>query len=133
MLTDDYQATNQGIRFTVVANVTELLRRQQEGQFKHWHGFVAGGVAGAVSVLVNNGADVVKTRMQNQSVAIRDVSFRKPNYSSSFDCLRKIVSHEGFFALWTGATARIARLVPGQAITFGVFGTAEKALRDAGY
>ena len=35
-------------------------------------------------------------------------------YSGSFDCLKKIIRHEGLLALWSGSTARVVRLVPGQ-------------------
>lgn len=42
-------------------------------------------------------------------------------YKSTFDCLLKMGRDEGFLALWKGSTARVARLVPGQAITFGAF------------
>ncbi|GAB5355394.1 hypothetical protein AAMO2058_000201800 [Amorphochlora amoebiformis] len=122
------QSTNQGCRFVLYGRVTDYLRAVDSQQKqRHWHSFLAGALAGGINVYVNNFADVVKTRMQNQGPQLS--SSLKPIYSSSWDCLKRIVREEGILALWTGSTPRVVRLVPGQAITFGVFGYFEKLLR----
>ena len=61
------QSSNQAVRFAVVGEVAQRLKARDADDSKQgWHGFAAGGIAGGSSVLLNNPADVVKTRMMNQ-------------------------------------------------------------------
>ncbi|KAL1551053.1 Mitochondrial uncoupling protein 3 [Salvia divinorum] len=55
-------------------------------------------------------ADVVKTRMMNQSASVED----KIKYRNSYDCLVKTVKIEGLRALWKGFLPTWARLGPWQ-------------------
>ncbi|XP_058096374.1 mitochondrial uncoupling protein 3 [Magnolia sinica] len=55
-------------------------------------------------------ADVVKTRMMNQSSG-KDTKFL---YRNSYDCLLKTVKHEGILAMWKGFFPTWARLGPWQ-------------------
>jgi len=112
------QSTNQGCRFLVFGRISDVLKGlDSQKQKRHWHGFVGGGIAGGINVYVNNFADVVKTRMQNQNNSVKSAKV----YKSSLHCLQDIVRSEGILALWNGSTARVVRLVPGQAITFGAY------------
>ena len=42
-------------------------------------------------------------------------------YTSTFDCLVKVLRSEGVLALYKGLLARCARVVPGQGIIFGSY------------
>lgn len=55
-------------------------------------------------------ADVVKTRMMNQTASVED----KIKYRNSLDCLVKTVRIEGLRALWKGFLPTWARLGPWQ-------------------
>lgn len=61
--------------------------------------FVAGGVAGAASVVVGHPADTVKIRLQ---------LFGAERYSGPVDCFAKLVQEEGFFALFRGLFTPLA-------------------------
>jgi hypothetical protein len=54
-------------------------------------------------------------------VGNRPVGEHMVRFTGTVDCIVKTVRYEGVRALWNGSTARVARLVPGQAITFGAF------------
>mmetsp|Transcript_5574 Transcript_5574/g.13580 ORF Transcript_5574/g.13580 Transcript_5574/m.13580 type:complete len:290 (+) Transcript_5574:100-969(+) len=121
------QTTNQGCRFLTYSRIMdELKRRDHQQKNSYWHSFVAGGMAGGLNVYLNTPADVVKTRMQNQ-VTTRNT---RPEYKNTLDCLQKVARTEGMLALWRGSTARVVRLVPGQAITFGAFNFFDNLLKD---
>jgi len=132
------QTTNQGCRFLMYGRVMDEMRqRDAENKRRYWHSFLAGGIAGGVNVYINTPADVVKTRMQNQVSNLRvatthiDATTSAPPkmiYTSSWDCLIRTARNEGVLALWKGSKARVVRLVPGQAITFGAFGFFESFL-----
>ena len=72
--------------------------------------FAIGGCAGIITVYVTMPLDTVKTRMQ--SLASRT------EYKNTFHCFARIVSEEGFFALWSGAVPRLARLILSGGIVF---------------
>ena len=80
--------------------------------------------AGCFSVLGNNPFDVVKTRMQGSDAS---------KYSSTLHCLRTIIKEEGFAACYSGALARMGRVVPGQGIIFMSFETIQSRIEKAIY
>ena len=63
------------------------------------HTTIASVAAGTASVYGNTPIDVIKTRMQGLQAA---------QYSSTFDCAKKILVNEGPKAFYKGATARLA-------------------------
>ncbi|WFD35549.1 hypothetical protein MCUN1_002405 [Malassezia cuniculi] len=75
--------------------------------------FGIGAIAGIVTVYATMPLDVVKTRMQSLNA--------RAEYRNTFDCLGKVVRREGVFALWRGATPRLARLVLSGGIVFTVY------------
>ncbi|EDP44508.1 hypothetical protein MGL_0990 [Malassezia globosa CBS 7966] len=75
--------------------------------------FGIGAVAGVVTVYATMPLDVVKTRLQ--TLHGRD------QYKGTFDCMAKILRHEGLFAFWRGATPRLARLMLSGGIVFTVY------------
>lgn len=44
----------------------------------------------------------------------------RKNYTGTFDCMAKILRHEGVLAFWRGATPRLARLMFSGGIVFTV-------------
>lgn len=72
----------------------------------------AGGLAGVVAWLVTYPFDVVKTRLQSIEQEVN------PRYTSTVDCLRKIVRTEGWRVLFSGWGATAIRAFPTNAATF---------------
>lgn len=60
--------------------------------------------------------DVLKTRFMAQVI----VPGQTPKYTSVLQAIRVIAKEEGVLALWKGLIPRLARLAPGQAITWTV-------------
>ena len=65
---------------------------------------VAGGVAGLVGWIPVYPVDVVKSRMQTQSLTA-------PKYKSNMHCFRTVIAEEGTRTLWRGLTAACIRYV----------------------
>lgn len=70
---------------------------------------MAGFFSGAVGPILNNPLDVIKTRLQ---------TFRQKTIQNVF-C--DIYREKGVAGFYRGLTPRLARIMPGQAITFGVY------------
>jgi solute carrier family 25 citrate transporter 1 len=68
-----------------------------------------GGLAGIISVYATMPFDVVKTRMQG---------LEAKQYTSSFDCARKILADEGVLAYWKGTVPRLSRVMFSSGIIF---------------
>jgi solute carrier family 25 aspartate/glutamate transporter 12/13 len=61
--------------------------------------------------------DLVKTRLQNQ----RSVSFiGELMYKNSWDCLQKVIRHEGFVGLYRGLVPQLVGVAPEKAIKLTV-------------
>ncbi len=78
--------------------------------------FMAGGLAGVISWIVNIQLDVVKTRIQER-VGIHS------RYTGIRDCIVKTYTGEGSLALWKGVGTQCARAFPVNAITLCVYST----------
>lgn len=68
--------------------------------------------------------DVVKTRQQRQIV----VEGIAPKYHGVLQSCILIAQEEGIIALWKGIGPRLARIMPGQAITFATYESVSKHL-----
>ncbi|EFN69184.1 Calcium-binding mitochondrial carrier protein Aralar1 [Camponotus floridanus] len=79
--------------------------------------FVLGSIGGAVGATAVYPIDLVKTRMQNQ----RTGSFiGELMYRNSFDCLKKVIRHEGIFGLYRGLMPQLMGVAPEKAIKLTV-------------
>lgn len=70
---------------------------------------INGGVAGIVGVACVFPIDLAKTRLQNQRIG-HEV------YKSMLDCLRKVISTEGFFGMYRGSAVNLLLITPEKAI-----------------
>lgn len=103
------QGSNQGIRFLVYDDSKKFLVQHLPYTPAM---FLAGGIAGAASVMGNNPIDVVKTNMQGLDAA----KFKGP-----FDCAAQIWRNEGIRGFYKGAIPRMTRVVLDVALTFTLY------------
>ena len=71
----------------------------------------AGFLSGAVGPLLNHPLDVMKTAVQAAPAGGMPLT----------DVVRSLVAQRGWVGLYRGLAPRLARIMPGQAITFGVY------------
>ncbi|XP_076631816.1 calcium-binding mitochondrial carrier protein Aralar1 isoform X6 [Colletes latitarsis] len=79
--------------------------------------FLLGSIGGAVGATAVYPIDLVKTRMQNQRTGslVGELMYR-----NSFDCLKKVIRHEGFFGLYRGLLPQLMGVAPEKAIKLTV-------------
>lgn len=74
---------------------------------------------GCAGLLVGHPFDTVKVSLQTQD-------FRKPIYSGTFDCVKKIIQRDSFKGLYRGLSSPIASVSFINAILFGVYGNVQR-------
>lgn len=117
-LTAARQASNQGVNFTVYAELKSKLQelQPQYDQLPSWQTSIIGLISGALGPLSNAPLDTIKTRMQREGGASKESGL------SRFTRITKqLIAQEGIHALYKGITPRIMRVAPGQAVTFTVY------------
>lgn len=106
------QATSTAVRFSVLdklkAHICGSLGYEKR-EAPSWVTFISGGIGGAVSVVLNNPIDVVKSRLQSGRFQGGIVA-----------CMRQIVAREGPLALGAGLSARVPRLVLSTGLQFTI-------------
>lgn len=98
------------------ANLTwaqTIIHQAKESGVQFGLGAIAGGI-GATAVYP---IDLVKTRMQNQRIAIGQTTRL---YNNSWDCFRKVFRNEGFFGLYKGLGPQLVGVAPEKAIKLTV-------------
>lgn len=108
------QATNQASMFTAYTWLRVNLWNNPDNM-KPWQAGITGLIAACVGPLFNGPADVIKTRMMNQTHSMIDPEDR---YKSTADAFKRILRAEGPRGLYKGLAPRLARVAPGQAITW---------------
>lgn len=103
------QGCNQAVRFTVFDGIKGLVLTGGKKEFTATESLVYGGIAGIISVYATMPFDVIKTRMQG---------LEAKQYSSSFDCAKKIAADEGVLAYWKGTVPRLSRVMFSSGIIF---------------
>jgi solute carrier family 25 citrate transporter 1 len=106
-------ATAQGTRFGVFHYIPAEYRKGPLGAA------ASGAFAGGVSVLIFQGIDVIKSRMQG---------LEGSKYTSSMHCLRDLVQNEGVLALYKGVGPRLSRVCCEVAITMSLYAEVVKLL-----
>ncbi len=79
----------------------------------------AGAMAGGISVLLFQGIDVVKSRMQGLEAA---------KYKSTLDCVAQVMKNEGIGGFYKGVGPRLTRVCLEVGITMSLYGEIVKAL-----
>ena len=93
------QSINQGSNFFTFHSLRDRL---------DWNPLVCGAISGSVGPLLNNPLDVIKTRVQSSKKHWWVVA-------------REIYGNFGIGGFYKGIQPRLLRIIPGQAITFGVY------------
>lgn len=88
------------------------MSTNQNPQFSLLPKIVNGGIAGIIGVSVVFPLDLVKTRLQNQTVGADG----KKQYHSMLDCLKKTYRAEGYFGMYRGSGVNILLITPEKAI-----------------
>ncbi|GAA5803940.1 mitochondrial carrier domain-containing protein [Helicostylum pulchrum] len=117
------QGANSAVRFSCYSYFKESLQKwrgQGQEPLPATHTFVAGALAGIVTVYTTMPLDVVKTRMQGLDA--------REMYKNSLDCLIKVVKANGVLSLWKGTTPRLTRLIFSGGIVFTVYEKVYNAL-----
>lgn len=102
------QSSNHGLRFMWYSEYKRMVTHDGLYALTPLMAFFGGMTAGMFSAMVNQPADVVKTRMQGV----------RAEYTSTWDCIQKTYSEEGFAGFYTGIIPRLSRVIPGQGIIF---------------
>ena len=110
------QGTNQMSMFSTYSFLREHWWKVGEKEsLSPYQAACSGIIAGMVGPLLNCPADVIKTRLMNQTHSLVEPEMR---YKGFRDAFRRIRKEEGFLALYKGILPRLARVAPGQAIAW---------------
>lgn len=107
------QATSVAVRFSMFGPVKRSLAERfgdDPASPSALASFIAGGCGGAVSVMLNNPIDVVKSRVQASESGM-----------STIGAARDIFRERGTGAFFAGLSARVPRLFVSQAIQFTIY------------
>lgn len=104
------QSSNQGVRFLVYEDAKDIFRKYLPLDFLA--NFLAGSVAGAASVMVNNPIDVVKTNMQG---------LHTEQFNGFLGCFAWIFKKDGIMGFYRGVTPRMARVILDVSLTFSLW------------
>jgi solute carrier family 25 (adenine nucleotide translocator) protein 4/5/6/31 len=89
--------------------------------------FLMGGVSAAISKTIAAPIELVKLRMQNQEEALKSGKQKTP-YTGIGNCFTRVISEEGFVALWKGNFTNVLRYFPTQALNFMIKDEVKKHL-----
>jgi hypothetical protein len=110
--------------YGVYFSVYETFKRRLQGDDPHAHPlamFLAGGMAGVISWLTIYPVDVIKSRIQEDSLS-------NPKYKGIVDCVKKSVHSEGWRVLFRGLSPTLLRTFIVSGANFVVYELAAKSL-----
>jgi len=108
------QSSNQAAMLSTYTYLRENLWDDPQ-DLKAWQAGLTGLIAACIGPLCNGPIDIIKTRMMNQTISTITPSER---YKNIFDAFKRIYKAEGVRGLYTGLGPRLARVAPGQGITW---------------
>jgi solute carrier family 25 aspartate/glutamate transporter 12/13 len=110
------------IKLTANDFLRYIFTNKQTGEIKMWHEGLAGSMAGFSQVIVTNPYEIVKVRLQTQSLNLAEGHARKSAVT--------IVKELGLSGLYRGSAACLLRDVPFSAMYFTLYANLKKELRD---
>ena len=125
-----WKGTSATVVRAMVLNAAQLGGYSQAKELykDRWHLFKKDGLglhiassltSGLFCTIVSLPVDIIKTRLQMMKCeSIPSLTCRGGEYNGCMDCVKKLVSQEGFFALWKGFTPYFFRLGPHTILTF---------------
>jgi len=108
------QSSNQAAMLSTYTYLRENLWEDPQ-DLKAWQAGVTGLIAACIGPICNGPVDIIKTRMMNQTISTITPGER---YKNMFDAFKRILKAEGPRGLYTGLGPRLARVAPGQGITW---------------
>jgi len=126
------QGSNQAASFTAYTEMKSLLLKYHASNSKtkgnpliteipSYQTTAIGLISGAIGPFANAPVDLVKTRLQQ-------ASGRVEGRMGIAAIVRDVWRREGLRGFWKGITPRVARVAPGQAVTFTVYEFLKKRL-----
>jgi solute carrier family 25 citrate transporter 1 len=113
------QGTNQAANFTAYTELKAIVQKNAADPSAPLPTYITAGlglISGAVGPFCNAPIDTIKTRLQRTP--------SEPGQSAMSRIIgigSNMFKQEGPRAFWTGITPRVARVAPGQAVTFAVY------------
>ncbi|OQR83912.1 hypothetical protein ACHHYP_14144 [Achlya hypogyna] len=113
--------TRQGLNQCFLFGSYDMLKSAMWGlsrddKISSHQALVTGMVAGMLGPCFNTPVDVAKTRLMAQANKIGEAA----RYNGMIHCMKTVYKEEGAGALYRGLIPRMARVAPGQGITFAV-------------
>jgi solute carrier family 25 (mitochondrial citrate transporter), member 1 len=91
-------------------------------------GIVAGGITGAIEIMITYPTEFVKTQLQLDESSSKGGQARK--YTGPVDCVKKTVQAKGFFGLYRGLSVLLYGSIPKSAVRFGAFEEFKRLMAD---
>ncbi|ODV92716.1 hypothetical protein CANCADRAFT_91219 [Tortispora caseinolytica NRRL Y-17796] len=110
------QAGNSAVRMGSYNQIKVMLQQRSadpQAPLSSGTTFLAGAIAGIITVYTTMPLDTVKTRMQSLDA--------KNEYRNTLHCASRILKEEGILTFWKGTTPRLGRLVLSGGIIFTIY------------
>ncbi|CAG9853668.1 unnamed protein product [Phyllotreta striolata] len=98
--------------------VTEVSNNSQLRKFSSLKVIMAGAISGILSAVLLQPFNVMKTRLQNPQISLKD---NKQNRHRLIKLLLHIRKHEHISVLWAGTAPTVMRSIPGSGIYFYIY------------
>lgn len=112
--------SNVGVYVAKLDNISLITEKRAPG----WVHLAAGGLGGTIGATLTCPLEVVKTRLQ--SSAYSQYTYGGSGIFSAkpaLQCLKEMISNEGFRSLWKGIVPNLVGVIPSRAIYFWSYST----------
>ncbi len=118
-----------GIDFAVYDTLKRHIPRKEDGTLPTVHTLAAGALAGSIGQTVAYPIDLVRRRLQVQTVSSNMAAQQHiEHYGGMWDAFRKIYRQEGIAGFYRGLTPNYIKVIPALAISFASFEKLKEAL-----